>query len=429
MTVQARERPSIGFLLEQTLGHVSHGCNLRRSLADVDEAQVAFRELAFDPVRPLDHVPPLSNWTVRAGRAARRAVRELQHENPLDALFVHTHVPATLLGSVMDRLPTVVSLDATSQQLDTLAGSYNHDVHPGAVEAIKHRIHASTFHRAAALITWSAWAADSLANDYGVDGDRIEVIPPGVIMSQWRPPAHRPFDSDVVRILFVGGDFERKGGPLLVDAVARLSNDPKIQREGTRLELHLVTSAKVEAGPNVHVHRGLTPNDPELIELFHRADIFALPTQGDCSPVVLAEAAAAGLPAVATDVGAIRESVVDGVTGHLVGRSVDSLAEALRRLVVDPDHRRKLGCAATEHAERTMDAERNAARVLDVLIDVASPQCSEGSVCLTVSGDIEGWTWSVSMSAANCRRSCSGLRSRMGSSLSRSRNWPTAYPS
>ena len=79
------------------------------------------------------------------------------------------------------------------------------------------------------------------------------------------------------------------------------------------MELDLVTAADVadEAGhlgtPWAHVER------PELIALYHAADIFCLPTLGDCLPMVLAEAAAARLPLVSTDVGAISEIVQAGV--------------------------------------------------------------------------------------------------------------------
>lgn len=379
--------PSIGFLLEQTLGHVSHGRNLQRTLAETTDAQIRWRELSFESTGLLDRLPPRSNWTVRSSLNARAAVRDLQREAPLDALFVHTHVPAALLGPVMARIPTVISVDATPHQIDALGSSYSHRVHSGPLEDLKGRVHRACFRRAASLVAWSQWAADSLVTDYGADRDRIEVIPPGVIPSQWRRPRSASRSDDIVRILFVGGDFERKGGNLLLEAVARLNNDPDVQK-AAKVELHLVTTGDVEPREDVHVHRGLTPNSAPLIELYHRCDIFALPTRGDCTPLVLAEAACAGLPAVATDVGAIRETVIDGVTGHLAEPDVESLTAALRRLVVDPAHRRTLGDNAAEHAARTMDAERNAHRLLRRLVAHARPEPSVGRVLLTVSGEI-----------------------------------------
>ncbi len=80
----------------------------------------------------------------------------------------------------------------------------------------------------------------------------------------------------------------------------------------------------------------MQPNSPELIDLYHRSDVFCLPTMGDCLPMVLSEAGAAGLPLVSTAVGAISEIVRDGDTGYLVTPGdVPTLTGRLRDLVVD----------------------------------------------------------------------------------------------
>lgn len=388
MPVEASaHQPTIGLLLEQTLGHVTHGRNLRRTMSDTDDAQLSFCDLDYEPQSRLATVPLLSNWTLRAGLAARRAVRDLQSRGRLDGLFVHTHVPATFLGATMDRVPTIVSMDATPKQIDRLGRSYEHDVHHPLIESAKYRLHSECFQRAAGLVTWSKWAADSLVADYGVDRNGIEVIPPGVVPSQWRrtEPRH---PSRVVRVLFVGGDFKRKGGTLLLEAVERLRNDTDVIAEGLTIELHLVTKADIPTTRDTFVHRALTPNSPELIELFHRCDVFALPTFGDCTPVVLAEAAASGLPAIATDVGAIRESVIDGETGYIVDHDAMTIMAALKRLIVDPTHRLAMGDSATRHAAANMDSEKNALRLLDGLVAMARPPERDRRVVLTVSGNV-----------------------------------------
>ena len=127
---------------------------------------------------------------------------------------------------------------------------------------------------------------------------------------------------------------------MLLEAVRRLRD------AGVAIELDLVTRDEVPDQEGVRVHHGLTPNSPPLIELYHRADVFCLPTMGDCLPMVLSEAGAVGLPLVSTDVGAISEIVRDGETGLLVPvDDVGALAAALRRLADDPD-------AAPPHGRR-----------------------------------------------------------------------------
>ncbi len=167
-------------------------------------------------------------------------------------------------------------------------------------------------------------------------------------------------------MLFVGGDFERKGGFVLLEALRRLRD------AGVAIELDVVTRDEVPAQEGVKVHHGLRPSSPPLIALYDRADVFCLPTMGDCLPMVLSEAGAAGLPLVATDVGAIREIVRDGETGLLVPvDDAGALAIALQRLADEPDTRRRMGEAAGQLVREQFDASTNARTLVALLLDVA----------------------------------------------------------
>lgn len=355
----------IELVVEQALGHVTHGQNLRRLLGG-DGLDVRFLPIEQDAGR-WARVPIWSNWTVRAGIRARRATRAARraHGDP-DVRLVHTQVPAVLLGREMHRVPTVVSLDATPLQYDQLGEFYAHDVGPGWLEALKFRANRACFGRAAHLVVWAEWTKSSLVVDYGVPVDSVTVIPPGVDTERWQRSSPPP-DDGVVRVLFVGGDLERKGGHDLLAAFGRLR-----ARVGAQVELHLVTTSPVEPADGVVVHGSMTPNSPDLIDLYHRCHVFCLPTRGDCLPMVLPEAAAAGLAVIATDVGAISEIVTDGETGLLVPPAdVDALAGALERLVGDADLRATLATAVHDRVAADHDAATNAARLAAVLRSVA----------------------------------------------------------
>ena len=152
-------------VLEQTLGHVTHGQNLRRLLVDAPSFTPRFLPVAFDNDSWTRRIPGFGNWTVRAGVRARRALRRVGTDR--DALFVHTQVPAVLLGRLIGRVPTVVSLDATPKQYDELGEHYAHDVGPAWVERIKTRLNRRCFERADHLVTWAAWTKQNLADEYG----------------------------------------------------------------------------------------------------------------------------------------------------------------------------------------------------------------------------------------------------------------------
>jgi glycosyltransferase involved in cell wall biosynthesis len=366
MRGHANARPRVGFVIEESLGHATHAANLQRLLDGTTSIEAELRTVAQRPTR----VPGLGNWTVQAGLQARSRVRELRRAGRLDALFVHTQVPAILIPDVIRRTPTVVSLDATPKQYDELGQHYAHRPGPAVVERLKTAIHRSCFHGARRLVAWSDWTKAGLVDDYGVPAGKVSVIPPGIDTDFWDGGPARPdreSRAGPARVLFVGGNFARKGGLVLLDAATQLRD------RGVEVEFDIVTRDDVPAAPDVRVHHGLTPNAPELIDLYRRADVFCLPTLADCLPLAFAEAGAMSLPCIATDVGAVREIVEHERTGLVVPvDDADQLARAIERLADDPASRRRLGDAARRHILAAHDARRNAERLVELLIATAT---------------------------------------------------------
>ena len=383
-------RPTVGFVLEQTLGHVTHAKNLRAIISDDDAVDAVWQPIAWEAEGLAARLPGYGNWTVRAGVRARRAIRRAHRATPLDALFIHTQVPAVLAPDWLRRIPTVVSVDATPQQYDELGVFYDHGRSHPAVERGKWRANRLCFERAAHLVSWSSWAKAGLVDGYGVPAEKVTVIPPGVDPVAWAAPEADAEATGPVRILFVGGDLDRKGGHVLLDAVRRLRRT----RPDRDVELHLVTQADVPEGDGIVVHRGLTPNSAALKALYHRADLFCLPTRGDCLPMVLSEAGAAGLPLVSTGVGAIPEIVRHGETGFIVPQDdADALARVLDDLAADPQLRRRMGANAAALVRRRYDAVRNANQLIEVLVEAARhaprPRSRRRAVRVTTDGGVE----------------------------------------
>jgi glycosyltransferase involved in cell wall biosynthesis/GT2 family glycosyltransferase len=364
-------RPRVGFVLEQTLGHITHANNLQHLIGNDESIEAVFEPIAYDVEGWAARVPGFGNWTVRAGIRTRRAIRRLHKGGPIDALFIHTQVPAIMSPDHVKHLPTVVSLDATPIQYDELGAQYGHDTGGRAAERLKWQANKSCFARAETVVAWAEWTKRGLVDRYEVPADKVVVIPPGVDYARWsayrrNDDAGPPRDTAALRVLFVGGDLERKGGFVLLEAVRRLRD------AGVAIELDLVTRDEVPPQEGVRAHHGLTPNSPPLIDLYHGADVFCLPTMGDCLPMVLSEAGAVGLPLVSTDVGAISEIVRDGETGLLVPvDDAGALAAALHRLADDPDGRRRMGEAARALVRERFDAGANARTLVALLLDIA----------------------------------------------------------
>lgn len=274
----------------------------------------------------------------------------------------NTQVPAAIGGRRARSLPYVVVTDVTPIQYDRLSSEYSHRPdRPGPIGRLKHQINRRVFAQAEWCVGWSSWAAESISADYGVDKERVVVIPPGVDTNRWQPNPHEKGDG--FRVLFVGGEFERKGGTALLEAFKSLS---------PRAELYLVTKSAVPRSERVHVIDDLRPNDPRLVELFKTCNVFALPSLAETFGIAAVEASAAGLPIVASAVGGLTDIVVPGHTGFTVpAGDTEQLAATLRRLEDDPDLCQRLGSEARKRAVELFDATTNAHRLFDLA-------CSKG---------------------------------------------------
>jgi len=102
-------------------------------------------------------------------------------------------------------------------------------------------------------------------------------------------------------------------------------------------------------------------------------DVALLSSRNEGTPVALIEAAAAGVPAVATRVGGVPSVVVDNETGLLAPRGdAAGLAAAIVALLRDDDRRRQMGMAAREHVRERFSSERligDLERLYDELVD------------------------------------------------------------
>ncbi|MGH7485718.1 MAG: glycosyltransferase family 4 protein [bacterium] len=370
-------RMRIGFVMEQVLGHVTWYRNLRGAVTDLGSIDARWVETRlFDPngvIEKIPGIPPYARAGVRGLLDVRRGLRGW----PCDVLVFNTQKPAIFCQWQTSRTPTMLLTDVTPIQYDRMACLYDHQVDENPVVRIaKHQANVLNFRLAAALVPCSTWAADSMIRDYGMPPEKVHVIPIGLDTKRWCPRAPRQM-PDRVRLLFVGGHFERKGGRLLLEVFHSLGLHD-------RAELHVVTRDAVEPVPGLVVHRGLENDSAELLQLYQSADAFVLPTLADCFSNASLEAMAVGLPVITTAVGGIPDIVEHRKTGYLLaaGHRRD-LAAALLRVVDNAPLRAMMGAAGRQRAVRRFDARTQAAKILQlahVLVEkpYASPLIDRG---------------------------------------------------
>ena len=334
----------IAYVMEQTLGSVTHYLNLKREGLLNDSSDTP-RWL------PIDYQAGRLPWTLRGSLAARAALGPLLPE--LGGIFIHTTTLAPFCVDYFKRKPAVLSTDGTPMNKRDMRGLYGLKAESRAAEWAKRSFYREVFARATAFVGWSNWVKQSFVEDYGCNEDDVAVIPPGVDLDQFVPGDR---DHELARILFVGGDFERKGGDLLLDVFRK--------RLRGKAELVLVTRSGPPSEPGVSVRTNVSPNSSELRELYATCDVFALPTRADCYSLVAMEALAAGLPIVATRVGGIPDVIRPDETGYLIDVDAGAaLGDALEALVADAVRRRRMAEACRLDAAQRFDIRANARRL------------------------------------------------------------------
>jgi len=187
-----------------------------------------------------------------------------------------------------------------------------------------HAQEAAALKRVSLAVYPSEWAARSAIEFYGTDPKRVATIPFGANLGS-ENQAEQVFEwvnersPSCLRLLFVGRDWNRKGGEIVIEAAKRLT------KQGLRVELDLV-GGDVPHGyrdiPWITTHGVLSSNHPEarktLGALFRRAHFMFLPSRAEAYGMAFAEASAFGVPVIAAATGGVPTIVHEGINGFLL---------------------------------------------------------------------------------------------------------------
>ncbi|NEQ26651.1 MAG: glycosyltransferase family 4 protein [Microcoleus sp. SIO2G3] len=217
--------------------------------------------------------------------------------------------------------------------------------------------------KAHCLVYPSSWAARSAIADYGADQGKVSVIQMGAnlenpptteeVLARRRPPA----PGEPLRLLFIGSNWERKGGNIAYDMLLSLLD------RGVDAELTIVgcvPPAKVRH-PKLRVIPFLNKNLPrerqQLDDLFWQAHLFVLPTRAECYGMVLCESGAFGLPVLVAEVGGIPSVIMNGRNGYLFSLAANgsAYADVAIELCSDPARYQKVVQTSREEYDQRLN--------------------------------------------------------------------------
>lgn len=347
------------------------------------------------------YVRELAGSLARAGVPVRVYVRRADSGVPervtVEPGFEIIHVeagpldlPKELLPAHIEDFASAVEADLVGTDVEVLHANYWLSAVAG--HRIKHRLSlplVSTFHTLArvkadagdeepearaiaeaetigccdAICASNPVEAEQILDFYSADADRIEVVPPGVDHAFFSPGDRAGARAavgldDRPTLLFVGRIQPLKGLTVAVEALAQL------QRTDARLVVVGGASGPDGAAEMQRVRSLVSdlrltdrvsfvePQPHHALSTWYRsADAVLVPSRSESFGLVALEAAACGVPVVASSVGGLRTLVVDGQTGFLVDRR-DPAAKAVKvdELLADPEMAAAMGANAVQHA-------------------------------------------------------------------------------
>ena len=360
---------------------------LTRELARVEDGNHSLEILCFGNQRSSEEnitvrgVEPIGKLPFQDPRHAKfqdTMLRNLEMAGLLkDVDVVHCHTWYTHLAGCLVKQLTGARLVLTTHSLEPHR--------PWKVEQLGSAYHASSwvertaYENADGVIAVSASMREDVHTLYGVPHHKIRVIHNGIDLNQYRPTldpsvlAKYGIDPGRPFVLFVGRITRQKGIIHLVEAIKSIrpgvqvvlcAGAPDTPEIGREMADRVERARHESANPIVWIPE-IVPK-AEIISLYTHASLFVCPSVYEPFGIINLEAMACGTPVVASAVGGIIEVVVPGKTGLLVpvdaeggadfepkdpARFALDLADAINRLLDDPDRLKEMGARSRERVE------------------------------------------------------------------------------
>ncbi len=303
---------------------------------------------------------------------ARQISRHLALAPPADAIF---SVSTWLLAFLQTDRPTVLYTDACFSALLGFYDSFSNLAPSSVFEG--HLTERLALSRCSRVVYSTHWAAQAAQKAYDVDPAKTQVVFYGAGFHDPPEPAEvaalirarHPAPCD---LLLVGVDWQRKGADVAVAAVTAL------QARGCHARLTIVGCRPPrgrDLPPYVEVIPFLDKETAEgrrqLHRLYRRSHFFLLPSRAEASAVVFSEAAAYGLPSLATDVGGLSSIIINDLNGRLFSADAPGAAYAdyLYTLIRNPARYRALARQSLDESVNRLSWKVSGPKLAEILAD------------------------------------------------------------
>ena len=337
----------------------------------------AFSGTAHHAAKALGQTPGLELRVLGPHRPRRRLDQLLRRPSPrveagalnfsgLDVIIGLVATPLLNAVCELTDLPLIHVTDATPAFLRDV---YGYDV-PAAAD----RAEVAAATAAATVVYSSRRMARRALQDLGTVVRDARSLPFGVNLDTLPQQCPEKKSLETLELLFIGADWDRKGGDLAVAALDALNASGR----AARLTVVGRVPDRIRAHRDVCVEGFLDKNRPRdlarLTALYERAHVFVLPTKADCTPMVLAEAMAHGTPVLAHDVGGISELVGPGGAGRVLPQAARAgeWAEAIAAMTADATAFAMVSDAAFERAGTRLSWRNWADGIAEIARDVAT---------------------------------------------------------